>query len=134
VLANGDITCSSCDVNGQRVYGNVYTDRMGDVFNGPAYQRIRDFMLRSHPDTWCPSIRAHCPTRIERDGFFSISSGSKYIELAGDAPSRPSRSPAPRASASANSEPRCAPSRQAFLRGTRREQVADELVHRFRRP
>jgi hypothetical protein len=49
VNANGDIVCSSCDVNGQRVYGNVFTDRIVDVYSGPMYQEIREWLLRSRP-------------------------------------------------------------------------------------
>ena len=63
VNANGDIVCSSCDVNGQRVYGNVFKDRLQDVYNGPMYQEMREWLLRSRPDTWCPAIKHHCPRR-----------------------------------------------------------------------
>ena len=63
VNANGDIVCSSCDVNGQRVYGNVFRDRVRDAYNGPMYQEMREWLLRSRPDTWCPAIKYQCPRR-----------------------------------------------------------------------
>src|SRR5215469_17394605 len=63
INANGDIICSSCDVNGQRVYGNVFKDRIKDVYNGPMYQEIREWLLKSPPDTWCPAINQQCPKR-----------------------------------------------------------------------
>lgn len=63
VLANGDIVCSSCDVNGRWVFGNVHTDRLADVFNGPRYREMREWHLRSRPDSWCPAIDRHCPMR-----------------------------------------------------------------------
>ena len=34
VLANGDIVCSCHDSAGKQVYGNVYRDRIADVYNG----------------------------------------------------------------------------------------------------
>lgn len=50
-------------MNGRWVYGNVHTDRIADVFNGPRYREMRDWQLRSRPDTWCPAIDHHCPMR-----------------------------------------------------------------------
>jgi len=64
VHANGDIVCWGVDSQGQRVYGNVFTDRIVDVYNGPAYREIRDWMLRSRADTWCPAVERHCPLRV----------------------------------------------------------------------
>jgi organic radical activating enzyme len=64
IHANGDIVCWSADVNGQRVYGNVFTDRIADVYNGSAYQEIREWMLRSRPDIWCPAIDSQCSLRV----------------------------------------------------------------------
>ena len=64
IHANGDIVCWCVDVNGQRVYGNVFKDRIADVWDGPAYREIRDWLLRSRPDTWCPAIDRHCPLRV----------------------------------------------------------------------
>src|SRR5262245_48984405 len=64
VHANGDIVCWCVDVEGKRVYGNVQTDRVADIYNGSAYREIREWMLRSQPDTWCPAIDSDCPLRI----------------------------------------------------------------------
>jgi Radical SAM superfamily/Iron-sulfur cluster-binding domain len=64
IHANGDIVCWCVDVNGQRVYGNVLKDRIADVWDGPAYKEIRDWLLRSRPDSWCPAIDRHCPLRV----------------------------------------------------------------------
>jgi MoaA/NifB/PqqE/SkfB family radical SAM enzyme len=64
IHANGDIVCWCVDVEGRRVYGNVFNDRIADIYNGPAYQEIREWMLRSRPDTWCPAIDTDCPLRI----------------------------------------------------------------------
>jgi MoaA/NifB/PqqE/SkfB family radical SAM enzyme len=63
IHANGDIVCWCIDVNGERVYGNVFEDRIADVWNGPAYREIREWLLQSRPDTWCPAINRHCPLR-----------------------------------------------------------------------
>src|SRR3984893_9826772 len=64
IHANGDIVCWCVDVNGEHVYGNVFKDRIADVYNGPAYREIREWLLRSRPDTWCPAIDRHCPLRV----------------------------------------------------------------------
>ena len=64
IHANGDIVCWCVDVEGKRVYGNVFTDRIADVYNGPSYREIREWMLRSMPDSWCPAIDSHCPLRV----------------------------------------------------------------------
>jgi hypothetical protein len=63
IHANGDIVCWDVDVRGQHVYGNVFRDRIADVFNGPAYREIREWFLKSSPDTWCPAVNHHCPLR-----------------------------------------------------------------------
>ena len=49
IHANGDIVCWCVDVNGDRIYGNVFKDRIADVWDGPAYREIRDWLLRSRP-------------------------------------------------------------------------------------
>ena len=51
-------------MHGKRVYGNVFIDRIADVYNGPAYQEMRQWLLRSAPDTWCPAVARHCPLRV----------------------------------------------------------------------
>lgn len=63
IHANGDIVCWCVDVEGKHVYGNVFTDRIADVYNGPAYREIREWLLQSRPDTWCPAVEYHCPLR-----------------------------------------------------------------------
>lgn len=68
VLANGDIVCSCADPTGVRIYGNVLHDRIDDVFNGPMYREIREWQLKSQPDSWCPVIDANCAGRIARAG------------------------------------------------------------------
>jgi molybdenum cofactor biosynthesis enzyme MoaA len=64
VLANGDIVCSCGDPMGLRVYGNVATDRLAAVYEGPMYQEMRRWQLASPPDSWCPVIAADCGGRI----------------------------------------------------------------------
>lgn len=66
ILANGDIVCASPDPTGKRVYGNVHRDRIGSIFNGRMYREIRDWQLKSRPDSWCPAIHTHCPRRVTR--------------------------------------------------------------------
>jgi hypothetical protein len=63
IHANGNILCWGADVNGDHVYGNLFRDRIADVWKGPAYEEIRNWMLKSKPDTWCPAIDRHCPLR-----------------------------------------------------------------------
>lgn len=64
VLANGDIVCSCGDPAGLRVYGNVETDRIADVYDGPMYQEMRRWQLASKPDSWCPVTGNDCGGRI----------------------------------------------------------------------
>jgi MoaA/NifB/PqqE/SkfB family radical SAM enzyme len=66
VHANGDIVCSCADPTGRRVYGNVYRDRIADVYNGPMYRAIREWQLQSKPDCWCPVTQFNCAGRIAR--------------------------------------------------------------------
>jgi hypothetical protein len=63
VHANGNIVCWCADVNGDHVYGNVFTDRIADVWHGTAYNEMRNWLLKSPPGTWCPAIERHCPLR-----------------------------------------------------------------------
>jgi hypothetical protein len=66
VLANGDIVCSCHDSAGKQVYGNVYRDRIADVYNGPLYQDLRRWQLTSKPDAWCPVLQSECSGRMSR--------------------------------------------------------------------
>jgi Radical SAM superfamily/Iron-sulfur cluster-binding domain len=66
VLANGDIVCSCHDSAGKQVYGNVYRDRIADVYNGPVYQDLRRWQLTTTPDAWCPVLQAECSGRMSR--------------------------------------------------------------------
>ena len=63
VLSSGDMVCWCADVNAQRVYGNVHTDRIADVFNGEKYEEMRNWLLRSAPGIWCPAINNNCSFR-----------------------------------------------------------------------
>jgi hypothetical protein len=63
VHANGNIVCWCADVNGEHVYGNAFTDRIADIWQGEAYNEMRNWMLNSKPDTWCPAINRHCSLR-----------------------------------------------------------------------
>src|SRR5262245_34686520 len=65
-LANGDIVCSCHDSAGKQVYGNVYHDRLADVYNGPIYQDLRRWQLTTKPDAWCPVLQAECSGRVSR--------------------------------------------------------------------
>jgi MoaA/NifB/PqqE/SkfB family radical SAM enzyme len=66
VFANGDIVCSCHDSAGKQVYGNVYRDRIADIYNGPLYQELRQWQLTTKPDAWCPVLQAECSGRISR--------------------------------------------------------------------
>jgi pyruvate-formate lyase-activating enzyme len=66
VLANGDIVCSCHDSAGKQVYGNVYRDRIADVYNGSLYQDLRRWQLTAKPDAWCPVLQAECSGRMSR--------------------------------------------------------------------
>jgi pyruvate-formate lyase-activating enzyme len=66
VFANGDIVCSCHDSAGRQVYGNVYRDRIADVYNGPLYQDLRRWQLTAKPDAWCPVLQAECSGRTSR--------------------------------------------------------------------
>jgi hypothetical protein len=64
VLANGDVVCSCGDPAGKRVYGNVYRDRLTNLYNGPLYREIRRWQLASRPDSYCPVIGTRCGGRV----------------------------------------------------------------------
>jgi pyruvate-formate lyase-activating enzyme len=66
VLANGDIVCSCGDPAGLRVYGNVFRDRIADVYDGERYREIRKWQLKSPPSAWCPVIGTDCGGRVSR--------------------------------------------------------------------
>ena len=63
IHSNGNINVCCVDVNGDYICGNVYTDRIADVWNGQAYRGIRNWMLNAEPDTWCRAVNRHCPYR-----------------------------------------------------------------------
>ncbi len=77
LLANGDFVCSSCDTSGQRVYGNAFKDRVADVFDGPRYREMRDWLLQSRPGSWCPAIQFHCPRRSSQPGDGDKTAGGR---------------------------------------------------------
>lgn len=83
VLANGDIVCSCGDPAGKRVYGNVYTDRIADVYNGPLYQEMRQWQLDSRPDSWCHVVDKSCPGRTVRATAVDGPTGrhAKFLQL-----------------------------------------------------
>ena len=66
VLANGDIVCSCGDPAGLRVYGNVFRDRIADVYDGRRYRETRAWQLESPPSAFCPVIGADCGGRVSR--------------------------------------------------------------------
>jgi molybdenum cofactor biosynthesis enzyme MoaA len=66
VLANGDVVCSCGDPAGLRVYGNVFKDRLADVYDGARYREIRAWQLASPPSAFCPVIGADCGGRVSR--------------------------------------------------------------------
>ena len=65
-LANGDIVCSCHDSAGKWVYGNVYRDRIADVYNDALYQELRLWQLTTKLDAWCPVLQAECSGRMSR--------------------------------------------------------------------
>ena len=64
VLANGDVVCSCGDSSGIRVYGNVFHDRIADIYNGPKYVEMRDWQLKAKRDSFCPVVHTYCPGRV----------------------------------------------------------------------
>jgi Iron-sulfur cluster-binding domain len=66
VLANGDVVCSCGDPSGIRVYGNVFDDRIADIYNGPKYAEMRAWQLGARKDSFCPVIQACCGGRVSR--------------------------------------------------------------------
>jgi len=66
ILANGDIVCSCADGTGNRIYGNIYRDRIEQVFNNPMYREIRNWQLYSKPQSYCPVINRDCGLRTFR--------------------------------------------------------------------
>jgi len=81
VLANGDIVCSCGDPAGLRVYGNVYTDRIADVYNGAMYSDIRRWQLASAADSYCPVIGTNCSGRVSRATPLDSTSGRRVRVL-----------------------------------------------------
>ncbi len=66
VLANGDVVCSCGDPSGKLVYGNVFRDRLVDLYNGHTYYALRHWQLRTEPTSWCPVIGIRCGGRVSR--------------------------------------------------------------------
>ena len=66
VLANGDVVCSCGDPSGIRVYGNVFHDRIADIYNGPKYAEMRAWQLSARKDSFCPVIQNCCGGRVSR--------------------------------------------------------------------
>jgi len=66
ILANGDIVCSCGDPSGIRVNGNVFRDRIADIYNGQKYEEMRAWQLTAKPDSFCPVIQACCGGRVSR--------------------------------------------------------------------
>jgi molybdenum cofactor biosynthesis enzyme MoaA len=66
VLANGDVVCSCGDPSGIRVYGNVFHDRIADIYNGAKYVEMRTWQLNAKADSFCPVIQACCGGRVSR--------------------------------------------------------------------
>lgn len=66
VNANGEIVCSCADPSGNRVFGNVFRDRIADVYDGPGYRAARQWQLDGPRDSTCPVIWTSCGGRVSR--------------------------------------------------------------------
>ncbi|MGD0955055.1 MAG: radical SAM protein [Methanotrichaceae archaeon] len=60
ILANGDVVCSSVDVFGRNVLGNVYQNHIDEIFNGKKYNNLRECILKSKPTAYCPILKFNC--------------------------------------------------------------------------
>lgn len=61
ILANGDVVCSSMDADGRKILGNIFKNRIYEIFQGEACQKLREDILHSGPDAYCPSLNCNCP-------------------------------------------------------------------------
>lgn len=60
VLANGDVVCSCRDNLGTYVAGNIYQNRIHEIFHNERYTKLRDVLLNSNYSCYCPQIKGYC--------------------------------------------------------------------------
>jgi len=60
ILANGNVVCSSADASGWNILGNIYQSRIYDIFNGTKYKDLRQKILESGSDEYCPANKFKC--------------------------------------------------------------------------
>jgi len=61
ILANGNVVCSSMDADGRKTLGNIFENRIYEIFHSELYQKLREDILNSGSDTHCPSLKCSCP-------------------------------------------------------------------------
>jgi molybdenum cofactor biosynthesis enzyme MoaA len=60
ILATGDVVCSCTDAEGFCVVGNIYHQRIYDIFRGRRYAALREAVLNSGHDSYCPPLGCAC--------------------------------------------------------------------------
>lgn len=60
ILANGDVVCSSADSIGWNILGNIYQNRIYDIFYGEKYKILRQKIVESGHDAYCPATKFNC--------------------------------------------------------------------------
>jgi MoaA/NifB/PqqE/SkfB family radical SAM enzyme len=49
------------DADGRKILGNIFKNRIYEIFHGENYKKLRDDMLHSGMDAYCPSLNCNCP-------------------------------------------------------------------------
>lgn len=62
VLANGDVVCSCRDRDNIGLYklGNIYQNRIYEIFHNETYTKLRDVVLNSNYTCFCPHVNGYC--------------------------------------------------------------------------
>lgn len=60
VLANGDVVCSCRDNLGAYVAGNLYHNRIHEIFHNERYTKLREVILNSKYSCHCPQVNGNC--------------------------------------------------------------------------
>ena len=66
VFGNGDIICSCRDNSAKKVYGNVYKEKIYNVFNNKKYVEARIYMLQNKDSYYCKFIKEECMFKIKK--------------------------------------------------------------------
>ena len=80
ILATGDLVCSCIDVLGVGALGNILEQDIYDIFHGDEYTRMRELVLASGRDSYCPWLGCPCAFKNVPRGDLGESSDRLVIK------------------------------------------------------